>query len=87
MPKYLTADGQVKLAAAWLIEKAGFPKGYREGRVGISDKHALALVHYGGGTTAELLEFARKVRNAVKDRFGINLAPEPVFLGFSSPPL
>ncbi|HUP43675.1 MAG TPA: UDP-N-acetylmuramate dehydrogenase [Thermoanaerobaculia bacterium] len=74
--------GQVKLSAGWLIERAGFPKGTRRGAVGISSRHALALVHHGGGTTADLLALAREVRRAVRDRFGVTLRPEPVFLGF-----
>ncbi|HUF77852.1 MAG TPA: UDP-N-acetylmuramate dehydrogenase [Thermoanaerobaculia bacterium] len=73
---------RVKLSAGWLIERAGFPKGSRRGPVGISSRHALALVHHGGGTTADLLALAREVRRAVRDRFGVTLHPEPVFLGF-----
>jgi UDP-N-acetylmuramate dehydrogenase len=74
--------GLVKLSAGWLIEHAGFPKGTRRGAVGISSRHALALVHHGGGSTADLLRLAREVRRAVQDRFGVTLQPEPVFLGF-----
>lgn len=75
---------KVKLSAGWLIERAGFAKGTRRGPVGISSRHALALVHHGGGTTAELLALAREVRRAVQDRFGVTLRPEPVFLGFGA---
>ena len=76
------AAGRVKLSAGWLVERSGFPKGTRRGPVGISSRHALALVHHGGGTTADLLALAREVRQAVRDRFGVTLQPEPVFLGF-----
>jgi UDP-N-acetylmuramate dehydrogenase len=70
----------VKLAAGWLIEKAGIEKGTRRGPIGVSSKHALALVHHGGGTTAELLAFAAEIRVGVRDRFGINLEQEPRLL-------
>jgi UDP-N-acetylmuramate dehydrogenase len=72
----------VKLSAAWLIEAAGFRKGTRRGTVGISGRHALALVHHGGGTTAELLALAREIRDGVRERLGVTLRPEPIFLGF-----
>jgi UDP-N-acetylmuramate dehydrogenase len=85
MPKFPLADGQVKLAAGWLIERAGLSKGFRMGPVGISSRHALALVHHGGGTTADLLRLALHVRTTVFDRFGIALSPEPVFLGLPWP--
>jgi UDP-N-acetylmuramate dehydrogenase len=81
MPRFPQADGRIKLAAGWLIEQAGLAKGFRQGQVGISSRHALALVHHGGGTTAELLRLARHVHERVLDRFGISLSPEPIFLG------
>jgi UDP-N-acetylmuramate dehydrogenase len=83
MPQFPGSDGRVKLSAAWLIERSGFLKGHRQGAVGISSRHALALIHHGGGTTAELLELARAIRDAVHLRFGVELRPEPVFLGTS----
>lgn len=85
MPRHLAADGRVKLPAAWLIEKSGFPRGTRRGPVGVSPHHALALVHHGGGTTADLVALARDIRAAVRDRFGLDLHPEPVFWGFPTP--
>ncbi|HEY5285095.1 MAG TPA: UDP-N-acetylenolpyruvoylglucosamine reductase, partial [Polyangia bacterium] len=85
LPSFVLPDGRVKLAAAWLIEHAGLSKGFRMGPVGISSHHALALVHHGGGTTADLLRLALHVRSAVNDRFGINLGPEPAFLGLAWP--
>jgi UDP-N-acetylmuramate dehydrogenase len=85
VPCFTLGDGRVKLAAGWLIERAGISKGFRVGSVGISSSHALALVHHGGGTTADLLRLALKVRTAVFDCFAIELAPEPVFLGLIWP--
>jgi len=75
-------EGKVKLPAAWLIEKAGFSKGYALGRAGISTRHTLALVNRGGATAAEILALAEKIRSAVAERFGIELDVEPVMLGF-----
>jgi UDP-N-acetylmuramate dehydrogenase len=70
---------RVKVPAAWLVEHAGFAKGYRDGNVGISVNHALALVNY-GGTTRALLALAEKIRASVHERFGIALEREPVLL-------
>lgn len=83
VPHHRLDHGRFKLSAAWLIEAAGFHKGERRGAVGLSDRHALALVHHGGGTTAELVGFAAEIRAAVAARFGVSLVPEPVFLGFT----
>jgi UDP-N-acetylmuramate dehydrogenase len=74
-------DEQVKLSAAWLIENAGFGKGYGRGRVAVSGKHSLALTNRGGATTAELLELAHEIRSGVHERFGILLCPEPHLAG------
>jgi len=80
VPRYPSEGAQVKLAAGWLIEKAGVVKGTRRGAIGVSSKHALALVHHGGGTTAELLAFAEEIRARVRDRFGVTLEREPRLL-------
>lgn len=80
-PSYPEADGLVKVPAAWLIEHAGFGKGAFDGPVGISSKHTLALVNRGGATTADLLRVARAVRDGVRERFGVELVPEPVLVG------
>ena len=80
-PAYPEPDGRVKVSAAWLIEQAGFGKGAFDGPVGISSKHTLALVNRGGGTTEDLLRVARAVRDGVRERFGIELVPEPVLVG------
>ena len=75
------ADGGTKLSAAWLIEHAGFPKGYARGPVALSGKHTLALTNRGGATTADLLALAREIRAGVLDRFGVTLHPEPRLVG------
>lgn len=91
IPQYPAPGGQVKVPAAWLIEQAGFWKGY-PGKPGgepasqdpgprISTKHTLALVNPGGATTASLLALAREVRDTVRRTFGVELTPEPVILG------
>lgn len=87
VPRWPAVDGRVKLAAGWLVERAGFAKGLRRGAVGISSRHALALVHHGGGTSAALVALARDVRDGVRTRFGVTLVPEPVFVGFDADPL
>lgn len=82
-----TAPSKVKLAAAWLIEQAGFSRGYPaaaqpHSRVGISSKHTLALINRGGATAAELLDLVRDIQSKVREEFHIELQPEPVFVGF-----
>lgn len=71
-----------KLSAAWLIEEAGFERGHRLGRAGLSTRHTLALTNRGGATADELVALARQVRQRVRQVFGVTLVPEPVFLGF-----
>jgi UDP-N-acetylmuramate dehydrogenase len=83
VPAYPAGGGRVKLPAAWLIERAGFAKGTRHGRAGISTRHTLALVNRGGATAAEILELAGRVRRGVLERFGVALAPEPDLVGFT----
>ena len=79
-PQWPQPDGRIKVSAAWLIERAGFAKGYTRGRVGISKKHALALVNRGGATADELLELAGQIQKAVRIAFGIKLEPEPIIV-------
>jgi UDP-N-acetylmuramate dehydrogenase len=81
MPHYPSGD-EVKLSAAWLIEHAGFGKGFGDGNVGLSSKHTLAIVNRGGGTAAEVLELVRAIQERVRATFGIELQPEPNFVGF-----
>jgi UDP-N-acetylmuramate dehydrogenase len=85
VPQYPLHDGRVKLAAGWLVERAGIRRGLRMGPVGVSSRHALALVHHGGGSTADLIRLAVRVRDTVALRFGVTLVPEPVFLGVAWP--
>ncbi len=80
MPAFAAPDGMTKLSAGWLIERAGFVKGTTRGNVGISKKHALALVNR-GGTTAELLALAAEIQAGVRDAFGVELVPEPIIVG------
>jgi UDP-N-acetylmuramate dehydrogenase len=80
VPRYRVDEGRTKLAAGWLIERSGITKGTRRGAIGISTRHALALVHHGGGTTAELLDFAEDIRRRVESRFGVRLEQEPRLL-------
>jgi len=80
-PNFPQPDGQVKLSAGWLIERAGFPRGLRDGNVGLSTKHALALVAHAGATARDVRRFAERVQGGVRDRFGVELHPEPVFWG------
>jgi UDP-N-acetylmuramate dehydrogenase len=83
-PSFPAAGGQVKVPAAWLIERAGFQKGYARGRVGISSKHTLAVINRGGATANEVLWLVNEIRGRVGQRFGIDLLPEPVLIGFNS---
>lgn len=83
MPRFAADAGKIKLAAAWLVERAGYTKGYGDGAVGLSRKHTLALVNRGSATTGELLAFARTVRDGVRDKLGVTLEPEPIFVGCS----
>ena len=86
-PRWEQPDGTLKSSAAWLIERAGFGKGYTSAaageRVGLSTKHTLALTNRGDATTDELLTLAREVRDGVRDRFGVTLVNEPVTVGCS----
>jgi UDP-N-acetylmuramate dehydrogenase len=80
VPRFPARSG-TKVPAAWLVERAGFAKGYRQGGAAISAKHSLALTARDGGTTADLLALARSVRDGVLGRFGVLLEPEPVLIG------
>jgi UDP-N-acetylmuramate dehydrogenase len=75
-------EGMVKIPAAWLIEQAGFQKGFAMGAAGISSRHTLALVNCGGATAAEIRALAERIRAAVELQFGIRLEMEPVLVGF-----
>ena len=82
-PRFPQDDGSVKSSAAWLIDHAGFGKGYGNAAVSLSTKHALALTNRGSAATDDLLSLAREVRDGVQAAFGIRLVPEPVLVGCS----
>ena len=82
VPNFQAGDGMVKVPAAWLIERAGFHKGYNRGAVGISSKHTLALVNRGGATAREVIGLMKEIQGRVMEKFGVPLTPEPVFVGF-----
>lgn len=83
MPRYAAGDGTEKLSAAWLIERAGFAKGHPgpSARAGLSTKHTLALTNRGEATSADLVALAREIRDGVAAAFGVELVPEPVWVG------
>jgi UDP-N-acetylmuramate dehydrogenase len=82
VPHFAAGDGQLKVPAAWLIEQAGFRKGYQAaGGARISGKHPLALTNPGAASTASLIGLARQIRDGVRDAFGVELVPEPVLVG------
>ncbi|MFE2098303.1 UDP-N-acetylmuramate dehydrogenase [Streptomyces sp. PTD9-10] len=82
-PAYPSGEGRTKTSAAWLIDKAGFTKGYGSGPARISTKHTLALTNRGAATTEDLLALAREVVAGVQEAFGITLVNEPVTVGVS----
>ena len=84
LPRFEAPGGQVKTSAAWLIDKAGFGKGYRmPGPAALSTKHPLAVTNRGSATAADILGLAREIRDGVHDAFGVNLVKEPVLVGAS----
>ncbi len=82
IPSYPASNGSRKIPAAWLVEHAGFAKGYSKGRAGISRKHALAIVNRGGASAADIIALKDEIQKRVRDKFGVELQPEPVFVGF-----
>ena len=87
-PQFPEPDGRIKTSAAWLIERAGFHKGYGDpATIAISSKHSLALTNRGAGTTAQLVALASEIAGGVRDTFGVSLMPEPVFVGHEWKPL
>lgn len=80
-PRFAQPDGRVKTSAAWLIEHAGFGRGFGDGAARISTKHVLALTNTGGARAADLLDLARRIRAGVQQSFGITLVCEPVLVG------
>ena len=82
LPSYPALEKSRKVSAAWLVEKSGFARGYGFGHVGISSKHALAIVNRGGATAAEVLALKEQIQQRVEEIWGVNLQPEPVMVGF-----
>ena len=81
VPHWAAGEGKVKLAAAWLLEKAGFFKGFAMGQAGISSKHTLAVVNRGEATAAEIIALRNEIQTRVRERFGVRLEQEPVIMG------
>lgn len=82
LPSYSAGEHWRKIPAAWLVEHAGFQKGYVKGAVGISSRHTLAIVNRGGATAAEVVALKNEIQACVRDEFDVELQPEPVFVGF-----
>ena len=82
IPNFPAKDAMVKVPAAWLVEHAGFAKGMVRGAVGISRKHALAIINRGGAAAADIISLKNEIQKRVFEKFGIHLQPEPVFVGF-----
>ncbi len=85
-PRYPQPDGLTKTSAAWLIEHAGFSRGYGSGLARLSTRHALAITNRGGATAAAVVALAREIRDGVAEAYGIWLVPEPVLVGTSLEP-
>jgi|SRR5579863_9566173 len=82
IPSYPALEAQKKVSAAWLVEHSGFTRGFGRGPVGISRKHALAIVNRGDATAADVMALKEQIQQRVEDIWGIHLEPEPVFVGF-----
>jgi UDP-N-acetylmuramate dehydrogenase len=82
LPSYPGLEKNRKVSAAWLVEKSGYARGYGFGHVGISSKHALAIVNRGGATAAEVLALKDQIQQRVEEIWGVRLEPEPVMVGF-----
>jgi UDP-N-acetylmuramate dehydrogenase len=81
VPHWPAGAGRVKVPAAWLLEQAGFVKGYGDGAAGISTRHTLALTNRGGATCADIERLQARIVSGVKERFGVLLEREPVLVG------
>ena len=82
VPSYPALETRKKVSAAWLVERSGFNKGFGFGRVGISSKHALAIVNRGGATSGEVIALKEQIQQRVEEIWGVKLEPEPVMVGF-----
>jgi len=83
LPSYPALEKSRKVSAAWLVEKSGFTRGFGDGHVGVSSKHALAIVNRGGATAAEVLALKDQIQHRVEEIWAVRLEPEPVVVGFS----
>jgi UDP-N-acetylmuramate dehydrogenase len=82
LPSYPALETQKKISAAWLVEHSGFAKGYGDGRVGISTKHALAIINRGGASAAEVIALKDQIQQRIREIWALELEPEPVMVGF-----
>ena len=82
VPNYPALETRKKISAAWLVERSGFAKGFGSGPVGISSKHALAIINRGGATAADVLALKDQIQHRVEEIWGVRLEPEPVMVGF-----
>lgn len=82
VPSFGVDETSVKIPAAWLIEQSGFHKGYQKGNAGLSTRHTLALTNRGNATAKEILALKDEIQAKVKEKFDVELKPEPVFVGF-----
>jgi UDP-N-acetylmuramate dehydrogenase len=82
LPSYPALETRKKVSAAWLVERSGFAKGFGFGRVGISSRHALAIVNRGAATAADVLALKEQIQHRVEEIWGVRLEPEPVIVGF-----
>jgi len=82
LPSYPALETRKKVSAAWLVERSGFAKGFGFGRVGISTRHALAIVNRGAATAADVLALKEQIQHRVEEIWGVRLEPEPVMVGF-----
>jgi UDP-N-acetylmuramate dehydrogenase len=80
VPRYPAGPLEVKLPAAWLLERAGFVKGYRQGAAAVSTRHTLALTNQGDATAADIAALRDSIQSHVRELFGISLEPEPVWV-------
>ena len=80
-PRYPQPDGRVKTSAAWLIEHAGFSRGFGAGLARLSTKHTPAITNRGGATATDVMALAREIRDGVEHAYGVRLVPEPVLVG------
>lgn len=82
IPNYTVDENTVKIPAAWLIERAGFNKGYQKENVGISTRHTLAIVNLGNASACDVIALKNDIQEKVREYFDIMMTPEPVFIGF-----